>query len=198
MDTVDTYIAKHPKWNNALNTLRALVLEFPFQENIKWNAPVYTACGRNLVGMAAFKNHFSLWFYEGYLLDDPYQHLENAQEGKTKYLRQWKFKDTSEINATHIRHYLNQTLELAAANEPPKPSKVKETGTPALSNHLLEEALIKDDTLRSAFASFPPYKQRAFSQHITEAKRESTKHSRLEKVLDLIRNGQGLNDKYRK
>jgi len=32
---------------------------------------------------------------------------------------------------------------------------------------------------------------------LAEAKREATKRSRLEKVLPMIRDGQGLHDKYR-
>ena len=84
MDGVTSYISRHEKWKAGLEQLRAILLEHDLEEHIKWNTPVYSAYGRNLAGMAAFKNHFSLWFYEGYRLNDAAGILENAQEGKTK------------------------------------------------------------------------------------------------------------------
>ncbi|MBL7472546.1 DUF1801 domain-containing protein [Robertkochia sediminum] len=184
MDKIATYIEKNPRWSSALKTLRSLLLEHPFQETLKWKAPVYTAYGRNLVGIAAFKNHFSLWFYEGYLLEDAFGHLENVQEGKTKYLRQWKFSGIDEIDKEHVRAYLKQTLELAAVHEAPKPSVANKAATNTKPHSLLHEALANDTALKQVYEAFPPFKKREFSEHIAEAKRESTQQRRLQKVLE--------------
>lgn len=197
MDKVDTYIEKHQQWTSALKVLRALLLAHPFEEALKWNAPVYSAHGRTLVGMAAFKNHCSLWFYEGYLLEDPFDHLINAQEGKTKYLRQWKFTDDKEIDPEHIRKYLEETLSLAATHPAPRSAVSRDAKTVSAPSTLLNEALLKEAALQGAYNAFPPYKQKEFSTYIAEAKREATQQKRLEKVITLIRAGQGLNDKYR-
>lgn len=196
MKTAEAYIAGKPEWQEGLNTLRNLILELPFEEHIKWNAPVYMACGRNLVGLSAFKNHFGLWFFEGASLSDRHQVLTNAQEGKTKYMRQWKFNDVHALDSTLIRTYLKEVLEVAQNTKAPEQKSripAKNAGLPSI----LEEALKQDPLLLKAFENFTPYKRKEFSAYIGEAKRESTQRKRLEKILPMIRKGEGLNDKYR-
>jgi len=68
-------------------------------ETIKWSAPVYTFEGKNLVGLGAFKSYVGLWFFQGSLLNDKKKKLINAQEGKIKALRQWRFNSVKEIEA---------------------------------------------------------------------------------------------------
>jgi len=41
-------------------------------------------------------------------------------------------------------------------------------------------------------------KQREYSEYISEAKRETTKVTRLKKITPLIEAGKGLHDKYKK
>ena len=55
----------------------------------------------------------------------------------------------------------------------------------------------KNQELLSKFNAFSPYKQREFIEHITSAKQEKTQLARLEKVIEMILEGKGLNDKYR-
>jgi uncharacterized protein YdeI (YjbR/CyaY-like superfamily) len=43
-----------------------------------------------VVGIGSFKSYFGLWFHQGALLSDDENVLINAQEGKTKALRQWR------------------------------------------------------------------------------------------------------------
>ena len=59
----------------------------------KWGKPTYMHAGRNVAMAAGFKHHCGLWFFDGALLSDPLQVLENAQEGKTQAMRHWKFSD---------------------------------------------------------------------------------------------------------
>jgi uncharacterized protein YdeI (YjbR/CyaY-like superfamily) len=56
----------------------------------------------------------------------------------------------------------------------------------------------KDKLLKSAFELFTPGKQREFIEYVSEAKRTATKHSRVQKIIPLIHENIGLNDKYRK
>jgi len=53
-----------------------------------------------------------------------------------------------------------------------------------------------DPSLKKAFASLSPGKQREFATHIAQAKRAETKSRRLEKITPMILKGIGLNDKY--
>lgn len=52
---------------------------------------LYILNGKNVIGLGAFKNHFAIWFFNGVFLKDEKQLLTNAQEGKTKALRQMHF-----------------------------------------------------------------------------------------------------------
>jgi uncharacterized protein YdeI (YjbR/CyaY-like superfamily) len=58
--------------------------------------------------------------------------------------------------------------------------------------------LNEDKNLKAAFDKLSPFKQKDFIEHITSAKREETKKARLEKIKLMIREGIGLNDKYKK
>ena len=46
---------------------------------------------------SAFKAHFGIWFFQGALLTDDEQKLVNAQEGKTKAMRQLKFESMEHL-----------------------------------------------------------------------------------------------------
>ncbi len=84
------YIGAHPSWEKELRKLREMILSTDVEETIKRGAPVYTVNGKNVVSIAGFRNHCSMWFYNGALLKQNTSLLENAQEGKTKALRQIK------------------------------------------------------------------------------------------------------------
>ena len=61
----------------------------------------------------------------------------------------------------------------------------------------LSGAFEKDPVLKSAFEELTPGKQREYCEHIAEAKRDSTKKSRLEKIIPMIQQRKGLYDKYK-
>ncbi|MDT0687111.1 YdeI/OmpD-associated family protein [Autumnicola psychrophila] len=62
----------------------------------------------------------------------------------------------------------------------------------------LKDLFKKDEELKKDFAKLPDCKQREYGEYIIEAKKESTKQRRLEKIIPLIKKGVGLNDHYRK
>ena len=61
----------------------------------------------------------------------------------------------------------------------------------------LQQVLNENGQLKSFFEGFTNSKQREFTDHITNAKREATKQARLEKFIPMILSGVGLHDKYR-
>jgi uncharacterized protein YdeI (YjbR/CyaY-like superfamily) len=97
-DKVDAYVTQHHLWSKGLEILRLVMLDAGLEENFKWSSPTYTLQGKNIAAIGATKNYLGIWFFQGGLLTDPRQVLVNAQEGKTKAMRQWRFKDTQEIN----------------------------------------------------------------------------------------------------
>ena len=62
---------------------------------------------------------------------------------------------------------------------------------------LLQNELDRNSELNDKFNTFSPYKQREFIEYIITAKQEKTQISRLEKIIPMILEDRGLNDKYR-
>ena len=190
---VDQYLLKHKEWQLELTFLRDVLCSLSLKEEVKWGIPVYTINGKNVVGLGAFKSYVGLWFYQGALLADNEKVLVNAQEGKTRAMRQWRFTSVKELNKNLISKYVNEAIANQKQGREIKPAKAKAAAIP---NELLT-ALKLDKRLKKAFESFPPYKQKEYAEYITEAKRLSTKAARLEKIKPMILAAIGLNDKYR-
>ena len=121
--------------------------------------------------------------------------LINAQEGKTKALRQWRFNSVKEIEAESktIKQYLEEAIQSQKAGKEIKPAKKSPAAIPELFN----EAFKKNAKLKKSFDQLTPFKQREYCEYIAEAKRETTKISRLEKIVPMILKKNGLNEKYR-
>src|SRR5690606_39018558 len=108
---VEEYIEKHSKWEAQLRELRVMLLSTGLEETIKWGAPAYTLNGKNVVGLSAFKNHYGLWFFQGALLKDNTALLVNAQEDKTKAMRQMKFDQDHQLDCEVIRKYVQEAIQ---------------------------------------------------------------------------------------
>lgn len=74
-------------------------------------ANIYTINNKNVVSIGAFKSHCGIWFFQGALLNDAHRVLQNAQEGKTKAMRQWRFNKDSTIDAELIHLYVQEAIE---------------------------------------------------------------------------------------
>ena len=194
--SVDSYISDHAKWSSALMLIQDIVMKNTFEESIKWGVPVYSMGGKNIIAMAAFKNYVGLWFYQGAMLKDKHNKFFNAQEGKTKALRQWRFSSIDEIvrDQDDVVAYINEAIENHKQGKSIKPQK-KPTLEMAKE---LDDQLKKNVFLKNAIAGFTVSKQREFSDYINDAKRQITKQNRLTKIIPMIMKGEGLNDKYRK
>ena len=196
--TVPEYIAASD-WGGELETLRQAILVPGLEETVKWGAPCYTAGGRNVIGLAGFKSYFGLWFHDGVELSDPLGVLINAQEGKTKRLRQWRFQSGREIRKRDVKAYAKEALEIAVAatrapaGKTPKSPRAAAVRVPAQ----LQAALAGDSKAAAGFESLSPTKRREYAEYVAEAKRDATKLRRIEKILPMIAAGTGLSDRYR-
>jgi uncharacterized protein YdeI (YjbR/CyaY-like superfamily) len=192
--SVEEYIEEHSNYSEALNMLRAIITSTEVKETVKWSAPVYTINDKNVLGLGAFKNHFGIWFFNGVFLKDEHKLLVNAQENKTKALRQMRFESISEIDKTIVLRYVKEAIENQKLGKEIKPERSKkETIIPTE----LKALLTSDKNLKLAFENLSAYKQREYCEYIDSAKRETTKLSRLDKITPMIINGIGLNDKYK-
>jgi uncharacterized protein YdeI (YjbR/CyaY-like superfamily) len=193
INTVEEYIEKHPDWEEEIVSLREMLLSSELDEAIKWGGPVYTLNGKNVVGIGAFKSHGALWFFQGALLKENTALLQNAQEGKTKALRQIRFEKGELPSLDILRKYVQEAIQNQMEGKEIKPVKNKEVEIPSL----LQSSLKKDSNLKKAFLELTPGRQREYCEHIAEAKREATKLNRIEKITPMIKSGQGLHDKYK-
>ena len=192
--SVEDYIAACDEWQDELATLREILLSTDLEECVKWGAPCYTFNGKNVVGIAAFKHYFGLWFHQGALLADPNGVLLNAQEGKTKALRQWRMKSAKEIKKTVLKKYVKEAIALAREGKEIKPDRSKPIVVPAE----LKQALAKHKRAAASFKKLSRGCQREYAEYISEAKREETRQRRVEKILPMILESAGLNDRYRR
>ncbi|APG64437.1 hypothetical protein LPB136_03250 [Tenacibaculum todarodis] len=191
---VTEFITSKEKWTQELIHMRTILMQLPLEETIKWGSPTYSYKGKNVVSIAAFKNHFGLWFFQGGLLKDKAKVLRNAQEGKTQAMRQMRLVAASEIKEDIIKGYILEAIDNIEAGKEIKP---KRTTKPLLIPDLLNEVFTKNEDIKIAFNEFTKSKQRDFADHIFGAKRETTKLSRLEKIIPMILRGEGLHDKYK-
>lgn len=191
---IEQFINKKEKWKEGLLVLHETIMQHGYESGIKWGAPTYMINGQNVIGIGAFKNHFGLWFFQGALLKDKDHVLVNAQE-KTKALRQMRFESVDDIDVKVVEAFVKEAKANAEAGK--EVPKAKPNAKKIEVPELLQEKLDDDLALKEAFEALPPYKRKEYKLHIAEAKRESTKVSRLEKIIPMIRAGVGLHDKYK-
>lgn len=191
--SVDDYVAGLKCWKDEIQRLREILQKTELTETVKWGGPCYTINGKNVVGMSAFKSYFGLWFHQGVLLTDKKHILINAQEGKTKALRQWRMTSDKDIKPRIINSYLKEAIQIAKKGEEIKPNRAK----PVIVPSELKLALSKNAKSKARFNSLSRGLRREYVEYITEAKQEATKIRRIKKILPMIRAGKGLNDKYR-
>ena len=180
------------QWEEELLQLKSIIDKTELTETTKWGGPVYVYEKKNVVGIGGFKDYFTIWFFNGVFLKDEKKKLINAQEDRTKSLRQWRFTSKEEINEKEILEYIAEAIENEKQGKIIKPSKKE-----AIISELLEKEMIQNPALATAYQKFSQYKQYEFLEYIESAKQEKTKLARIEKVIPMILENIGLNDKYR-
>jgi uncharacterized protein YdeI (YjbR/CyaY-like superfamily) len=103
---------KTNSWGSELELLREIIAETPLIATTKWGGEVYTSNGKNIIGIAGFKNFFTIWFFKGAQLKDEKKVLINAQEGKTKLMRQWRFTAKEQIDKDLILQYIQEAIAI--------------------------------------------------------------------------------------
>ena len=186
---VDTYIKKHINHEGLLHKLRTIIQTTVLNETIKWGMPTYTCDSKNLLGLGAFKNHVALWFFQGALLNDKYNKLSNAQEGKTKAMRQMRFNKLDDIDEKIILEYIAQTI---ANHKNGMVIKAVRKTDKIIIPEELSASFQRNATVEISFNELTAGRKREYIEHITSAKRGATKLKRLKKIIPLILEKKGL------
>lgn len=188
---VDEYLSKSKKWREEYEKLRMIVLDCQLTEEFKWMHPCYTFENKNIVLIHGFKDYCAILFIKGSLLQDSHgvliQQTKNVQAG-----RQIRFTNVQEIVEMEpiLKSYIYEAIEVEKAGLGVDFKKNTEFIIP-------EELQNKFDVipaLKTAFEALTPGRQRAYIHYFSEAKQPKTRESRVEKYMQPILDGKGLND----
>ena len=188
---VDFYFRKAKKWQEELAKLRTIVFDCELAEELKWGVPCYTFQKSNIVLIHVFKEYCALLFVKGALLKDTngilIQQTENVQAG-----RQIRFINVREIVKMEaiLKTYNHEAIEVEKAGLKVNLKKTTEFIIPEEFQNKLDEI----PALKTAFDALAPGRQRAYILHFSAPKQSKTRESRVEKCMQKILNGKGLND----
>ena len=189
---VDEFIARNKNYSKILTTIRKVILSTELVETIKWGMPTYMINKKNVLGIGAFKSHYGIWFFQGSSLKDSNKVLKNAQEGKSKAMRQLRFNKDSKIDIVLLKSYI-----LEAIDNEKNGVKLSPTKKPLIIPIELQKVFSENELLFKSFNALTLTMKREFSDYISEAKKEQTKVKRLEKIIPLILNSKGLHESYK-
>ena len=187
---VDAFFRKAKKWVQESEGLRAILLDCPLTEELKWGEPCYTYQGKNVVLIGAFKEYTSLLFFKGALLSDPKGIL--VTPGQLQSGRQIRFTSVREIAKMEntIRTYIYEAIDVEQAGLKMELKKHSDYVVP----EELQKKLDRDSAFRAAFEALTPGRQRGYMFHVGQPKQSKTRESRVEKCMPQILEGKGLND----
>ncbi len=194
-EKLNNFYNQEVPWLPSLKKIRLLLKSTVLVEDVKWGMPVYTLNNDNVVGVASFKHHYGLWFYQGVYLSDPDKLLHNAQKGKTKAMRHLQFKESDVIDKKMITSYINEAIQNAREGKKmPVVRAVKKVVLPTM----LKNELYNDAQLKLHFTALTKAKQRAYANYISEAKQEATKRKRLDRCIPFILEDKGIEALWKK
>ena len=188
---VDWYFSKAKKWKQESKKLRTIVLDCGLTEELKWGKPCYTFQGSNVVLIHGFKDYCALLFFKGALLKDAkgvlVQQTENVQAA-----RQVRFTNLREIaeKETTLKAYIKEAIDVEKAGLEVDYKKTSEFKISEEFQNKVDEI----PALKTAFDALTPGRQRGYILYFSAAKQSKTREARIEKCMQQILNGKGLND----
>jgi len=188
---VDEFLSKAKKWQEEFEKLRMIILDCGLIEELKWGVPCYTFQKNNIVLIHGFKEYCAILFFKGALLQDA-KHILITQTVNVQASRQIRFTNVREIIKieTDLKAYIYEAIEIEKAGLKVELKKTSEYSIPEEFQTKLNEI----PTLKTAFDALTPGRQRAYILYFSQPKQSKTRESRVEKCLQQILKGKGLND----
>ena len=188
---VNWFFDKDTPWKASYEKLRIIVLDCGLTEELKWGCPCYTINQKNVVLIHGFKDYCALLFHKGALLKDMegilVQQTENVQAA-----RQIRFKGLHEIVKLErlLKTYIHEAVEVEKAGLKVGLKKTSGFNMPEEFALKLKEL----PALKKAFNALTPGRRRGYLLHFSAAKQSKTRAARIEKNVDRIMAGKGLED----
>ncbi|MBY0095819.1 YdeI/OmpD-associated family protein [Mesobacillus maritimus] len=188
---VDEYLREARSWQEEFEKLRMTILDCGLTEELKWNKPCYMYKNKNIVIIQGFKEYCAVMFFRGALLNDPNGILVRPGEN-SQAQRQIRFTDAQEIMEmkTVLKDYVNQAVVVEKSGLEVNFKKTEEFIIP----EELQTKFNEMPSLKSAFYTLTPGRQRAYILYFSKAKQSKTREARIEKYRQNILDGKGLND----
>jgi uncharacterized protein YdeI (YjbR/CyaY-like superfamily) len=183
---VDEYLRKAKQWQAEMKKLRRISLDCGLTEELKWGKPCYTFQETNIVIIQGFKGFCALLFCKGALLKDPNGILKKFG---WQAARRVPFTNVREIveTAPILKTYIHEAKEKAGL-------KVNLEKNPEPIPGELQNKLDEIPALKAAFDALTPGRQRGYILYFSGGKQSKTRESRVEKCMQQILKGKGLND----
>ncbi len=188
---VDALLSKAEKWQKEFKKLRAIVLGCGLTEELKWGQPCYTFQNKNIVLIHGFKEYCALLFFKGALLKDS-KHILIQQTENVQAARQVRFTNAGEIVKLErtLKEYVFQAVEVERAGLKVKKKETSDFKVP----EEFQNKLNKVPALKAAFERLTPGRQRSYLFYFSQPKQSKTRVARVEKCMQQILDGKGLND----
>jgi uncharacterized protein YdeI (YjbR/CyaY-like superfamily) len=177
--------------NQEMKALRDIALETGLDEEVKWGFPAYTFKKKNIFMLGSFKEYSTIMFFKGALLSDSEKLLVQPTEN-TNSSRQFRFSNAKEISKLKktILSYMFEAVELEKSGAKVQAKKTSDYNMPDELKQKFKEL----PELKTAFEKLTPGRQRGYLLHFSQAKQSATRLSRIEKNMEAIFNGKGLNE----
>ncbi|PVD53737.1 hypothetical protein DC498_04290 [Terrimonas sp.] len=188
---VDFYFEGNEKWQKEIRQMRSIALDCGLEEVLKWGCPCYQYNDANIVLIHVFKEYCAFLFFKGALIKDEkgilIQQTQNVQSA-----RQVRFTGIKEIEKHKkiLKAYIYQAIEIEKAGLKVKLKKTSDYNIP----QEFQTQLNKKATLKKAFESLTPGRQRAYLFYFSQAKQSKTRLDRVQKYIPKILEGKGLDD----
>lgn len=176
------------KWQNELVALREIALECGLKEELKWSYPCYTHNGKNIFMIGSLKDYATLSFFKGVLLKDEYKILTKPGKNSQSYklLKVSDFRELLKIKDI-VKAYIFEAID----NEEVGKKVIFKKNPETMPEEFLQ-FFEKMPELKFAFENLTPGRKRSYILHISDAKQEKTRISRIEKCIPKILNGKGF------
>jgi uncharacterized protein YdeI (YjbR/CyaY-like superfamily) len=188
---VGTPQCKMMRWQKEMNLLRKIALASGLEEEVKWGQPTYTLNSKNIILIHSFKEYCGVLFFKGALLADS-ENILVQQTENVLAARQARFTNLNDVQKSSetLKQYIFEAIEIEKLGVKIEAKKTSDYPMPDELKNKFKEL----PELKAAFENLTPGRQRGYLLHFSQAKQSATRLSRIEKCMEAIFNGKGMNE----
>jgi uncharacterized protein YdeI (YjbR/CyaY-like superfamily) len=183
---VNRYLRKAKKWQEEMEKLRMIILDCQLTEELKWGKPCYTFQKSNIVITQGFKEFCALLFCKGALLNDPNDILKKFGWQAARRIPFTNVREIVEMEPI-LKAYIYEAIEVEKGG-----LEVNFKKNPEPIPEEFQNKLDQIPALKTAFDALTPGRQRGYILYFSGAKQSKTRESRVEKCMQQILNGKGI------